>query len=153
MPVSVLFGLTVAGILLLARFSKQHVLQKIGLGLLFAYGASNVAVDFYGFQQAPLMVPTIDAVAAILIAATGYRSHNMTALVVFGIYAIVGLVHVGAFVLKMQATYTYYLTLNLLFLAQLLIVGGVSAGVVLRDRVPARDQRLGSHHPRWPNPA
>ena len=149
--IPIIYGAAVACTLYLALISHSSVLQKVGLALLFAWSASNVVVSLQGFERAPLMIPTIDGFAAILIAMVGYRHRSNVALVVFGIYAIVSIVHVGAFVLRMQATYTYYLTLNLLFLSQLLLLGGSGAWLAVRHRVPRGHQRLRPHPPRRPH--
>ncbi len=152
MPISALFGLIVAGSLLLAMLSNSHVLQKVGLLLLFAWAASNVAVDWLGFQRAPLLVPTIDAAVCLGIAGVGFKNRSNVSLAIVCLYVIVGVVHVMALALRMQETYTYYATLNLLFLAQLLILGGSGAWVAIRNRAAGRDQRPGFSTPRHPHP-
>lgn len=81
-------------------------------------------------------------VAAILVAMLGYRNRSMVALVVFLIYAIVGVVHILALVTHHEMTYRYYATLNVLFAVQLFVVGGSSAWIVVRTRVPRGRERL-----------
>lgn len=144
-----IFGVIVAGTLLMSWASRDHVLQKVSLLLMCAWAASNFVVQYFGFQSAPLIVPSIDAVIAVLIAATGYRSRSSTALAVFLLYAVVGVVHVGAFILRMQATYTYYTVLGVLFLAQLLTVDGAGAWLVFRAWSTGRGERLGADPARW----
>lgn len=144
------FGLLVAVVLLCARASHQHVLQKIALVLLFAWSSSNVAVEVMGFARAPLAIPTLDAIAAVMIAVVGYRHRSNIAIVVFALYALVGWAHVAAFVLKAQETYTYYAALNCLFLAQLLVVGAPSAWLALHSRPAAGGERARDHRAHSP---
>jgi hypothetical protein len=151
-PIPFLYGLAVAAMLACVWLSRSPVLQKTGLLLMYAWALSNLAVDWLGFERAPLLVPSLDAIIAILIAITGYRSRSRLSLVVFGIYAIIGSIHVWALLTQMQETYTYYATLNLLFLSQLLILGGSGAWLALRSRAAGGHQRLGPYHPRRAHP-
>ena len=137
------YGLLVAATLLAAWASDSHVCQKLGLLLLFDWAATNLAVNYMGFEQAPLLVPTLDGIAAILVAMVGLRNGSRAALAVFCLYGLVGLVHVVGFASHNQGTYTYYAALNVLFLLQLITVGGTSAArITIRARVPGRDKRL-----------
>lgn len=126
MDASTVFGLLSTAVLVLALTSDFHVFQKLGLILLLAWATTNIAVEMLGFAQAPVVIPSLDAAFAIIVATIGYINRSRVALVVFLLYALVGSVHVGAFVLHKQATYGYYATLNVLFLAQLLTVGAAS---------------------------
>ncbi len=149
MDISTMFGLAVATTLLLAWLLGDHVQQKLAILLLFAWASTNLAVNYLGFGRAPLVVPSLDALVAILVALVGYRNRSIVALVVFAGYAIVGVVHVVAFAAHETATYDYYETLNILFALQLMTVGASSAWTSLRTRFPRGHQRSRSHSPRW----
>lgn len=145
MSLSTAFGLVTAIVVLLSLASRSHVFQKIALLLLGAWATTNIAVELLGFVKAPLIVPSLDAVFAILVAAVGYANRSRIALFVFLLYALVGCEHVVAFVLRVQSTYWYYATLDVLFLAQLLIVGAASGWMALRHRTDRSYQRLRPH--------
>ncbi len=150
MTVSLYFAYATGVMLLLAWLSDNHVYQKLGLLLLFDWASTNLAVNFMGFERAPLAVPTLDAISAILVAMVGVRNNSQTALAVFCLYAGVGITHVVGFASHNQGTYIYYAALNTLFLLQLIAVGGSSvARMGLRTRFPRRHQRSRSHSPRW----
>ena len=136
------YGLVVGLVMLLALGSHEHVRQKLAILFLVDWISTNLAVDLMGFSRAPLLIPSLDAVVAILVATIGYKNRSTIALVVFLLYVIVGGVHVGAFILHAQETYAYYATLNMVFLAQLLAVGGSSAWLAIRRRPDRRRQRV-----------
>lgn len=142
------FGALVGVVLLLTFLSHFHVYQKLGMLFLFAWAASNVMVNLMGFADAPLMIPSLDAVVAILIAILGFRSRSFVALQVFALYLLVGFVHVSAFILHRQGSYVYYATLNVLFLLQLLLVGAASARMALVHWTTRRAERARAHPPR-----
>lgn len=129
-------------VLLLGLSTSDHVQQKLGFMLMAAWAASNLAVNYMGFEGASLIIPSLDGAMAILVALVGYKNRSMVALVVFCIYAIVGVVHIVAFAAGEQAAYDYYASLNILFAAQLLMVGTASAWMALRARLPRRRKRF-----------
>jgi len=143
MPVSFYYAMAVALTLVLAWAADNHVYQKLAMLLLFDWASTNVAVNYMGFERAPMVIPSLDAVTAILVAMVGFASGSQTALVVFCLYGAVGLAHVVGFASYNQGTYTYYAILNVLFLLQLVTVGGPSASrIVLRAWFPRRRQRV-----------
>lgn len=150
-PIAAIYGVCVSAALVIVLVSGSHVLQKIGLLLMIDWAASNLAVACLGFHRAPLMVPSLDAAICLGVALIGHKHRSNTALAIVCLYAIVGVVHVTALVLRMQETYTYYATLNLLFLAQLLILGGSGAWLAIRNRAPGGHQRPRYDPPRFAN--
>ena len=145
MDAATIFGALVILTVGSAWLSGNQVLQKLSLVLLAAWASTNLAVEALGFVRAPLIVPSMDAVFAIIVATIGYMNRSHIALVVFLLYAAVGSVHVGAFILHSQSTYSYYATLNILFLAQLLTVGATGAWVGIRHWTDRSHQRFRSH--------
>jgi hypothetical protein len=147
--VGILYGLIVALVLLISWASKSHVYQKIGLILLADWALCNLVVNALGFERAALVIPSLEALAAILVATLGYTNRNRVALVVFLLYAAIGFVWVASYVTRIQGTYTSYAVLNVLFLAQLLTVGGASAGRAISFWTDRSRQRARAHRTRW----
>ena len=143
-----LFGLGCLLVTTLAWASGSHVNQKIALVLLFAWCATMI-VSALGLARENLMLPSIDAIAAIVVAQIGGKRFPPIAVVVFGLYAVVGLVHVLARVLAMQETYTYFATLGYLFLAQLLTVGALSGRLAIHRWSAAGRERPRLDLARW----
>lgn len=137
-----IYGLLTGGVLLLTWASRSVVLQKLGLLMLLSWAACNLAVETLGFGRAAIAIPSLDAAVALLVAWTGFTYRSRAALVVFAVFLLVGAVHVSAFVLRQEATHAYYLTLNLLSLAQLFAIGGPSAWLAVRRWAVPRGQRL-----------
>lgn len=137
-----LFGLAVALVITVSFLSPSVVLQKLSLLFLLAWSTTNVAVWGAGFVHAPLVIPSIDAVVAVMVAVVGYHSRSRVARAVFILYGLVVAFHVGSFITHTQGQYVYYAALNLLFLTQLLIVGTTGAWLAVRHWPIARGQRL-----------
>ena len=145
MDLASFYIIAVGAMLLCVWWSGYHVLQKLGLLLLLAWATTNVVVATYGFERAPLYIATIHAGIACGIAWVGATNKSVTALVVFGLYALMAVVDIVALGTHEEATYGYYATLNIIFLAQLLFVGGNGAWLAARYSVHPRYQRR-SHH-------
>lgn len=139
------FDLFVALTLVAALASGSHALQKLSLLLLFAWAFTNLAVDGLGFARAPLITPSVDAATAVLVAWVGYTTRSFAALVVFILYTFVGEAHLFFIIRRMEATYTYYSTLNILFLMQLLVIGVPGAWIAVRLRTVGGGERLRPH--------
>lgn len=145
MSLAAAYGLTVAAMMLCVWRSRAHVLQKLGFCLLADWALGNAIVQGMGYDHAPLMIPSLHGALAVLVAMVGYKHRSQVALVVFLCYALAGVVHVGAFVTHRQATYAYYATLNLLFLAQLVTVGATGARLAVRHWAAGSRQRPRAH--------
>ncbi len=145
MGIGLMYGILVALVIGLAWLSRDHVVQKLGLCLLLAWAATNVVVNYFGFAQAPLLNPTIDAIVALFVASLGYTHRSRLALVVFLLYVAVGAIHVVAWTQHGQETRVYYDVLGVLFLAQLFAVGGVGGRLALHHWLASRRPRFRPH--------
>lgn len=145
MDIGSMYGILVALVVGLTWLGRDHVTQKLGILLLTAWASTNIVVNYMGFEQAPLLNPSIDAVIAILVAALGYTHRSRLALVVFLLYVVVGATHVIAWANHDQETRAYYDVLGILFLAQLFAVGGVGGRLALVHWFASRDPRFRPH--------
>lgn len=136
-----MFGIGSLGVVLLAWASGSHVHQKVALILLFAWCATMVSAAF-GLAGGNLTLPTIDALAAILVAWAGGGKFPSVAVVVFAVYGAVGIVHVGARIAHLHESYTYFATLGYLFLAQLITTGALSGWLAVRRWTAPGHQRF-----------
>lgn len=130
-PVVIFYGACVFGMLALSLLSRREALIKLGLILLAAYVACNLAMAANGKAHAPMLIPTIDAILALLTAGIVALDHSKTAAVVFALFVLVEIVHVAAFQTRTQGSHTYFLYLNLIFLAQVVAVGSSGASVLI----------------------
>jgi hypothetical protein len=142
------YGLLTMGVAFLAYASGSRAAQHVSLIFLSVWILTNTAVEVMGYERAPLLIPSVDAVSALLVAMVAFVQASRLAAAVFGLYVLVGAIHVAAFILHRQGTYPYYLALNVVFLIQLAAVGGACAGMVLRARAFGRRQRARSYAPR-----
>ncbi len=149
MDLSTAFGLLCAVVVLLALASDWHVYQKLAMVLMVAWASTNIAVELMGFDKAPVIIPSMDAVFALVVATIGYMNRSRIALVVFSWYGVVGSVWVGAYLMHAQSGWWCYATLDVLFLAQLLTVGAASAWMALRHWTAGRHKRARAYRPRW----
>ena len=130
------YGACVAVTLGLALFAQRKALIELGFILLTAWVGCNLAVMARGFTQAPMLIPTIDAILALCVAGITIYHQSKAAAWVFGLFVAVQLVHVVAFQLQTQGSYFYFLALNVLFLCQLAVVGGTSVAILVGRLAP-----------------
>lgn len=135
-----MFGLGSLSVVLLAWASNSHIHQKVALILLFAWCATMI-VSAFGVANENYMLPSVDMVVAITVAWVGGKKFPPVAVVVFAIYGVVGIVHVGARILHAHEGYNYFATLGYLFLAQLITTGALSGRLAVRRWVALGRQR------------
>jgi hypothetical protein len=143
----VFYGLLVALAVGLAWASRNAVTQQLALLLMTAWALSNAALAAFGYSGEPYIVPSLDGAVAVGVAWVGYKNGSRTALVVFLLYVFLGGVHVAAWAMGRLEGYLYYGVKNLIFIGQLLVVGGVSADHALRHWGLGGNQRVRAHSP------
>jgi hypothetical protein len=148
-----IYFLGVAAMLLAVHFSGSPTVQKLGLVLLAAYVGSNIAVGLFGFARAPLVLPSLHAVLALVVAVVGIRARSRIAANVFALYALMVGAEVGLFTIRAQGGYRYFATLNGIFAVQLLLVGGSGAWLAVRRWAASGGERPRPHPARGPRVA
>lgn len=131
----------------LAWLSQKHVRIKVSLLLFLAWVTCNVAVKAQGLPNAPLLIPAIDAFIGVCVGALWLANKDQIAAAVFWLFVLDELIHVGGFLTHLQGAPTYYLTLNMVFLAQISVVGGASAWACLADGSYSRARRANASSP------
>lgn len=126
------YGAVTLAALVLSILSKRPLLERLGWLMMAAWVLCNLVTIFVGFTRAPLLIPMIDTMLALCVPMIAGRSS--VGAVVFGLFVAVAIVHVDAFLTHTQGTPPYYITLNALFLLQVVAVGGVSGLACLADR-------------------
>jgi hypothetical protein len=141
-----IYGLILAGVLCLCWISDETTTQRLGLWMLASWAASNAAIEWMGFDNAPLLVPLINGFIAVMVAMLGYRKRNFAVLMVFLLFLTEGTVNWLAYADHMQGSYAYYAILNCIFLLRMGVVGG-SACVHLAGRISSGDRHSYHSHP------
>lgn len=138
-----IYLLAVSGVLLLSLLGGNRRTSGLAAILFASYCATNAAVVGLGHSHATLIIPTINALAAMSVAVLGLSTPSFAALGTFGLYLILILgVHLWAFViLRAPGSFPHYLAANVVFIAQLLLVGGYSVRDLIRSRPTPRVQR------------
>ena len=134
--IPIFYGLCALSALLLARASKRDLLKRLAWLLLWNWALCNSVTVMVGFQRAPLLMPAVDTAMALCVPLVAGRS--VAASIVFGLYVTVGIVHVDAFLTHTEGRPQYFLTLNLLYLAQVVTVGAASGLALLATRPRTR---------------
>lgn len=148
------YGIVTLLVCLLAWAGGDHVHQKLSMLLLAAWSAGNIAVQWQGFERAPLLIPSLDAAVAIMVAVVGQRNRSEVGLAVFVLFLLTGLAWVVFFSNHTQSTYTCFATMNLLHLTRAAVIGGAGvARVALRYRLHGGWARLWHHGPSGPGMA
>lgn len=134
------YGISVLIVLALAWASGEHVKQKLGLVLLMTWTISNCAVFALGFHDAPGPISVANGLLAFITMLLGYKNRSVSALLVVALYVIGEGLSFSAIARNLTDTYTFWLLRNLIFTAQMIVVGG-SSGVAALARIGARDHR------------
>ena len=129
----------------LAGFSRDSAKFWLSIVLLWAWTAANFCVYRWGWTGAPLYLAWFELGMGILSAGIGYMSRSYIALIVTVLFGAQEVVQLGAFMATMQGSTPYYVGLNLVYIAQLLVVGGASVGSLRLDRL-ARIRQLNPLH-------
>jgi len=137
-PIPLFYGTLTLLALGLAWLSHKPTLVKTGMLMLLAWVCCNVAVEFRGASHAPLIIPSIDAFIAICIGGLALANRDLAAGWVFALFVAIGAIHVLAFSTHTQGTYLYYLALNLVYLAQIAVVGGAGGRAFVASRAHLR---------------
>lgn len=133
----VMYGLLTLTSLLLAWGSGKTTLQKLAIFMLISWSGSNIAVSLFGLNGAPIVIQTLDALIAVLIATLGVATKSKTALLVVILFLFEAVTHIVAFSTDRAGSEPYYLVLNMIFVLQLCMIGGASASACwasIRDR-------------------
>lgn len=149
MHVAGYYGAAVVVMLALVWASQSHVLQKLGLCLMYSWIATQAADAVAGLQGTPAAMPWVQGFLAVVVGVVGAsnRRHFFTSLAVFVLYGLLIGVHLGAHILQRTGEFPYFATLNALFSLQLLIVGVVGATGAVRYWLPRIGQRIGAVRP------
>ena len=139
-----IYAAAVALVFVCALASRKSVLIWTGSVLFADWLASNVAVASWGFTYAPFIYPILDAMFlgfTVWIWRDSGRRSDAVAMVAY-LY-LVAILAWGTFGLTgTQNGYLCYLTANLIFALQLIVLGGASAWRVVGAGVD-RLSRLG----------
>lgn len=101
--------------------SGRAILIRLAMLCLANWAAHNALLETLGTNPPPLLLPVKDALFALCVPLVAGRSWSASA--VFGLFVAIGIVHVDAVLTGTQGTPSYYLTLNALFLLQVVAVG------------------------------
>jgi hypothetical protein len=127
-------GLTVA-MLLLAMASGVRAYQLQGCCLALSCLLCNLATGLFGFDHAPVAMPMIDVLVAILCMAVEKHWPSPAGRFVITLFGAEALTHVIFFLRHAEGTYAYYALLNVIFACQVIQVGGAAGVDVAYDRI------------------
>ena len=142
-----IYGAILAGVLLLCWACDDTTTQRLGLWMLMSWALSNASIAWLGFDNAPLLIPAINGLIAVMIAMLGYRKRSLTVLLVFALFLGEAGINWLAYAEHMQGSYDHYAILNCIFLLRMAVVGG-SACVHLAGRISSGYHHAHHRHPR-----
>lgn len=102
--------------------------------LCMSYGMSNVLVELYGFPDAILSFPVMDAILTFMVWRAWKRNNRRWKAALMGVFVAQLAIHfIGIFVWKVGALthaglYNYAVLINVTFAAQLAVVGSAGVG-------------------------
>jgi hypothetical protein len=143
--IAAIYGFATIAALALTLLSGRQVLIKLGLVLLLDWALYNVIVDWTGFERAPLLIPTFDTAIGIWVGIIAWTNRNLIGASVFGLFVVVSGWWAAELWAHNQATYLCFLIANVIFLAQVAMVGGAGGWSYLADRRARSYARLHPH--------
>lgn len=126
----------------LAGLSGRPTTIKFALILLVDWVLYNLLVEFNGYQRSPLLIPAFNAVFGVWVASMAWANQSKIGGFVFALYAAVVAWWWFNIAEHTQDSYACYLGANLIFLLQVVAVGGSSAWSYVADRVYRRQLRF-----------
>jgi len=102
--------------------------------LCMSYGMSNVLVEVYGYPDAILALPVMDAILTFMVWRAWKRNHRPWKMALMGTFVAQLAIHfVGIFAWKIgtmsgAGLYNYVVLINVTFAAQLAVVGSAGVG-------------------------
>lgn len=138
---SAFYGILTLIAVALAGLSGRHVLIKFALILLMDWAVYNVLIEVNGYAHSPMLIPTFDAAIGVWFGSLAWANRSLIGAAVFALFvAVVGWwwIEIGR---HMQGSYECYLGANLIFLSQVLIVGGSGGWAFVADRLAGSQLR------------
>jgi hypothetical protein len=135
---SAFYGALTVVMLMLAWRSKSNALLEIGMWIATAWAIDTIAFYVFGPRDEPFIAPTIDAMIAAMIGGVAIRYHSRIAWSVVAIFVLSGAAVVAGFLAHSQGSWLYFLVLNVLFAARLLVTGGAAVHDMVLRTHPGR---------------
>jgi hypothetical protein len=128
---AIFYGILASAVLFIAWRSGHVLVQKAAAVLFSAWAVSNFVVSFLGFEYSPYILPVLDTVWALYCCVLCLNKKPLWLIEVIVLFcASIGAhvaYHVDITIYKSVNAYTYFASLNVLFLLQLIVVGAEGA--------------------------
>jgi hypothetical protein len=139
------YGVCLGIVLLLAAWSRDHIAQRVswvvGLGWVF----SRLMENRLGFEIAPYVVPSFDAVLTVTLGVIGYRTRSLLCFGVVLMYLFQEIIAAVGLTTQRSGELWYYSLNGGIFSLKLLAIGGVAIASLV-DRGSRRSLGIRSGH-------
>lgn len=136
-----LYAILVGSASLLGWLTRDMTIKKVSWLMLGGWAVANIAVQWLGYNEAPLIIPLVNAVVVVMIGAVGYRHSSALCYVLVLLYLFQESLAVAAFWTDNWKTRGYYGLQNGVFVLRMLALGGWALGDIATHWVmpePAR---------------
>lgn len=116
--------------LALAMLSRQHMVAIVAAVMFTQWAVGNLIVDNFGFTAATYLNPVLDVAWSFYVGTLLHRHRERWLLGILCIFVIMGCAHVAYHFTTFYTStgmWAYFATLNVLFLAQVVITGARGA--------------------------
>lgn len=117
------YGSILGVVVTLCWLSREHVAIKLAWLMALSWIGANLAVAYYGFDRAPLLTPTLNALVAILVGVVAIRHKSRPAYTLVGLFVLEAAIFVVGYLTHAQGSFAVYLALNVVFLLRMGVVG------------------------------
>ena len=115
-----------------SAIAKDGVKFWLSVLLLWSWTLANICVWRWGYQDAPNGLALSELALAVMAASIGYSLKSRIALVVVCLFGLQEAVQVGSRILGREGDYLFYASLNVIYMLQLLVIGGASGAAALQ---------------------
>jgi len=147
--IALLYLVLALAALVLARWAKSWQCAYLAGLMVFSCVGSNIAVYEVGYERAPLLIPEWDAVIAVAVAGVAVAARSRLAVLVLAGFFVEGAAVIGFYLNHQQGSHSYYATMNVIYAAQVLMIGGSGVAFGLASRLNRIDHSLRGYLLGW----
>lgn len=140
-----LYILMTLAMLTLVWRSRSHALLETGAWVTAAFALDTAAFYALGPSLEPLVGPSIDALVIVMLGSVALRHHSWVTWSVIVILTVSIIVAISGIINQTQGSQLYYSALNVLFVARLVLLGGMAVHV-MAIRTNPRLRRIAHSH-------
>lgn len=136
------YGALGASVFLITLCQRQVILRYLAFIMLVSWFVCNFLVQRLGFDGAPTVAPSFDALLALTVVWLGRQAHSLTAWDVACLFGVEEGISLAGIAFGQENTRLYYVSLNIVFFAQVVRIGYAAIKGLELARLASGAERL-----------